>query len=159
MSLTAEQIKDEFGSFAAKFGPAVILPATVTAVNENDTIALLFSDDSTVDDARLKAVVNDGNKVLFIPAVGSNVLVAKIENSEEYIVIAVDEISDIIYVIDDVQYEISADGFLIKKGDDTLKDALVTFIEAVEAIIVMQGRNPDRIKLSEAKNKIQNILR
>lgn len=159
MSLENEQIKEQLSAFASRFGPNVILPATVTNVNDNDTVAVEFSDGSTVDDARLKSVVKAGNKMILTPSVGSVVLVAKIENSDEYIVIAVDEIIDIIYVIDEVQYEISAEGFLIKKGTDNLKDALVTFVEAVENIIVLQGRNPDRIKLAEAKIKIQNILR
>lgn len=159
MGLEQEQIKEQLSIFAGKVGPKTILPATVTAVNDDDTIAIEFSDGSTVDDARLRSVVKAGNKVLLIPKVESIVLVAKIENSDEYIVVAIEEITDVKYLIDSVQYEVSSAGFLIQKDADTLKDALVTFVEAVEAIIVMQGRNPDRLKLATAKEKIQNILR
>lgn len=159
MSLENEQIKEQWAEFAGKYGPKVVLPATVTAVNDDDTIAIEFSDDSTVDDARLKSVVKDGNKMIMVPEVGSVVLVARIENSDEFIVVAVESVSEVLWIVGNSRYSMNEEGHLIKKGDDTLKQALVKFIEAVEVIIVMQGRNPDRVKLAQAKASIQNILR
>ena len=98
MSLTAEQLKEAFTIFSRKHGPAAVLPATVTAVNNDDTIALVFSDGSTVDDARLKAVVKAGDKYMIVPAAGTNVLACKIENSDEYYVLACDEISEMFFI-------------------------------------------------------------
>lgn len=158
MALEQEQIREQFSIFAGKVGPKTIVPATVTAVNENDTIDILFTGGAE-DEARLRSVVKAGNKLVLIPKIGSTVLVARIENSDEYIVIALEEITDVLYEIDSVKYEVGGEGFLIKKGADTLRDALVTFVEAVETIVVMQGRNVDRIKLAEAKTKIKNLLR
>lgn len=158
MSLEQQQLKDELGEFAAQYGPVVIVAAIVTAINDDDTIAVDFSDGVIIDDVRMKAVVKDGNKFLLIPKVGSNVLLGKIRNSDEYVLLTVHDISDVVAVVEDVNCHITQDGFLIKKGGDTLKDALVTFIEAVEAIVVIEGRNVDRVKLATAKTKIQNIL-
>ncbi len=92
-------IKTQLKHFAAQFGPASILPAVVMAVNEDDTIQIKFSDESTIEDCRLKSVVKDGNKVLLIPAVASNVLVGRIDNSDEYVVLSIDEISRLLLII------------------------------------------------------------
>lgn len=159
MSLVDEQIKNELGRFSSKYGPAAIIPAVVTAINADDTIAIEFSDESTVDDARMKSVVADGNKVLLIPKVGSIVLVGAIENSSEYVVLSVHEVTEFKTKIDDVTYSMNATGFLLQKENDTLKSALIDLIEGVEPIIVIEGRNPNRVKLQSAKNKVNNLLR
>jgi len=158
MSLETEQIKAGLSLFAGKYGPATILPATVTAMNADDTIAVEFSDASSVDDVRLKSIVAAGNKVILIPKVGSIVLVGSIENSDEYVVLAVHEIDEVQMLIDNVIYKVDANGFLFQKDNDTLKQVIQLIIEAVQAIIVMQGTNPDRAKLSQAMNKLNNLL-
>ena len=159
MDLVTQQIKDQLGEFSKQFGPAAIMPAVVTAVNADSTVSVEFSDGSTVEDVRLKSIVKEGNQFLLIPKIGSCVLIGKIQNSDEYVLLVVDEITEVKSVIDSVTQSIDTAGFLFQKGTDTLKDALVTFVEAVEAIVVIEGRNPDRLKLAAAKTKIQNILR
>jgi exosome complex RNA-binding protein Csl4 len=159
MGLVEQQIKDEFVKFSEQFGPAAIVMATVTAVNDDDTVAVIFSDGSTVDDVRLKAIVKAGNKVLLIPAAGSIVLVGRIRNSDEYVIVSVSEISEIQTVIGTVTQSVNEDGLLFQKGTDTLKDALVLFVEAMEPIVILEGRNPDLVKLAQAKVKLLNILR
>ncbi len=159
MSEVLEDIKNELGAFAGQYAPKIIKPATVTAVNADDTVAIEFSNGKTVDDARLKAVIKDGNKVLLIPKVNSTVLVGKIENSDEYVVLVVDEITELKAVIDTTVYSINTNGFLFKKGADTLLQALILFVEAIEPIIIIEGRNPDRVKLAQAKTKLNNLLR
>ena len=156
---TREKIKEQLAVFSGQYGPAAIVPATVKAINNDDTIAVEFSDESTVDDARLKAVVKAGNKVLLIPKVNSIVLVGKIENSDEYVVLAVDEISEVQYIIGTVKFSVDENGFLLKKHNDTLKEIATLIIEAVEPIIILEGRQPDLVKLAQAKVKVNNLLR
>ena len=159
MSLEIQQIKEQFGDFANKYGPAAIIPAQVTAINEDDTIAVVFSDGVELDDVRLKSVVKSGNKVLLIPTIGSTVMVGKIQNSDEYIVIAVDEISEVVYNIGSAKYSVTSEGFLLQKGNDTLKEILTLIIEAVQPVVVIYGNNPVYLKLQQALNKIENLLR
>ncbi|MDE3185284.1 MAG: hypothetical protein KGM16_17870 [Bacteroidota bacterium] len=159
MGLTDQQIKDQLAKFSGQFGPAAIMVATVTAINADDTVAIEFSDGAAIDDARLKAIVKDGNKVLLIPKVNSIVLVGRILNSDEFYVVAVNEITEIKTVIDTVTQSTNADGFLLNKGADNLKEAMILFVEAMEPIVIMEGRNPDLIKLAQAKTKLQNLLR
>jgi hypothetical protein len=159
MSAENEQIKSEFEKFATRFGPKTIVPATVLEVNADDTIKVQFSDDSEVDDCRLKAVVKAGNKVLLIPAVGSIVLIGKIENSDEYIVLAVDEVSEFAILVEDVRFSVDNSGFLMQKQTDTLKQVLTLIVQSILKIIVLQGTNPDIAKLQQALTKINNLLR
>jgi hypothetical protein len=154
-----DEIKDELGKFSSRFAPAIIVAATVTAINEDDTIQVVFADESTLDDVRLKAVVKDGNKYILSPTVGSVVLVGKINNSDEYVVIAVEDITAINLIIGTVKYKVDETGFLFQKDTDTLKDALTLIVDAVKQIFVVEGNNVDYPKLAQAQVKINNILK
>jgi hypothetical protein len=122
MSLEQQQIKDEFVSFSEQFGPAVIMPAVVTAINEDDTIAVQFTNGSILDDVRMKAVIKDGSKFLLIPKINSNVLVGKIQNSDEYVLLTVHEIDNVEFII--------GGKFLFKNDADNLLQLMQDFIQA-----------------------------
>lgn len=158
MSLVNEKIKEQLKEFSRKVGPAAILPAVVTSVNESDCIVnIIFSDDSETD-ARLRSVVKNGNRTVQFPKTGSVVLVGSIENSEEYVVLAVEEIDKEVIVIGNTTVQIDEAGVLISKEEDSLKGILLLIIEAVNKIVVLQGTNPDRVKLGQASNKVNNLL-
>lgn len=159
MSSVLEDIKNQFGDFSNKRGPAAVFPAGVTAVNDDDTVKVLLSDNVEIDDVRLRSVIKAGNKIVLVPKVGSIILIARIENSEEFFCVAVEEISDVVYKIGEVVFSIDEAGFVVKKDNDDLKEALIKIIDAVQKIIVLQGTNPDRAKLIEAKASIQNIFK
>lgn len=153
-----EHIKSELKKFAERFGPSTIMPATVLAVAEDDTLKIEFSDGLQIEDVRLKAVVKAGNKMLLLPKINTEVLVGRIENSNELCVLSVNEVDKVIVIVDNTHYEISADGFLIKRGNDTLKQVVQLIIEAVQQVVVVYGNNPDYVKLETALNKLNNIL-
>lgn len=55
---------------------------------------------------------------------------------------------------------IECDGqLLVQKGGDTLKQALVLIVEAVQPIVVLYGNNPVYSKLAEALTKINALLK
>lgn len=159
MSLEQEQIKDQLASFSGKYGPAALQTATVKSLNEDDTAVIVFADGKEIDDARLKAVVKDGNKVLLIPAINSTVLTGSINNGDDYVIVSVDAISEIKVIVDQVCYSVNGSGFLVKKNDDTLKQVLTLIVEAVQDILVVYGNNPDYVKLTQALTKINNLFR
>ena len=117
-----------------------------------------MSDDTEIDDVRLKSVIKDGFKRISVPTEGSSVLVGRIETGDEYVVIAVEQIDRELIVIGTVQYEINENGFLFQKGTDTLKQILSLIIESVQQIVVIEGNNPDYDKLTEAATKKNNLL-
>lgn len=160
MSLEIEHIKKELAVFAGRFAPATIIPATVLSYNATDeTVSVKLSNGAVIDDVRLRSVIKAGNKKIDLPKIGSTVLIGSIENSNEYVVIAVEEIEKEQWVIGPVKFEVDSSGFLVQKGTDTLKEILTLIIEAVNVIVVLQGHNPDYIKLQQAFTKINNLLR
>jgi hypothetical protein len=159
MGLELEQLKTEFEILIRRLAPNTIRPATVTAINDDDTVAVVLSDDTEVDDVRLRSVVKTGNKKIAVPALQSIVLVGRIEGSDEYVVIAMEEIDKEVIVIGTVRYEVDDTGFLFQKGDDTLKEVLSLLIESVQQIVVIEGNNPDYDKLTQALTKTNNLLR
>lgn len=159
-----EQIKDEFAKFASRFGPAAIRQATVTAVNDDATVAVEFSDGSTVDDARLKSVVKGGNQFVLVPKAGSVVLVGRISNEDEYYCVAVDEISEVNVLIDGCVMRVDGK-FLFKNASE---DLLTLMKELVNAMINERhmtntgptiSLTPDSVTAYNAiKTRFENLL-
>ena len=46
----------------------------------------------------------------------------------------------------------------MQNGADTLWAGLKLLIESLEKIVVLQGTNPDRVKLAQAKTTLKNVL-
>jgi hypothetical protein len=170
-----EDIKNELAKFAGKYAPAAIISAVVKTVNDNDTIVVVTGSGLEIDDARLKSVVKDGNKFILLPKIESTVLIGRIEESEEWTVLQVEEIDKVKVVINGSLFEIDGSklllknatvsvdvndaGIELKKGTDTLKQILVLLVEAVQPIVVVYGNNPNYTKLTQALTKINNLLR
>jgi hypothetical protein len=155
-----EEIKKLFEQASKRFGPAQVLPVKVISVNGTElTAAVEFSDGSNMDDVRLKAVIKEGDHYVMLPVVGSYALVARIENTDEYLLLAADEVSDVVAVMGEIEYGLNAAGMLLKKDDDTLLIGLTKMVEAVQQIVVMYGNNPDYAKLTEAKIIFEKLLR
>lgn len=135
-----------------------IFPATVVSVDKINSVCVVKIDDLQIEDVRLRSTINENGKGFVIyPKEDSVVLVERIAEGTFFICMY-SEVEELNLSIETVEMAVNADGYLIKKGNDTLKEAMVLLIEAVQAIIVMQGRNPDRLKLQQALDKVNNIL-
>lgn len=141
-----EEIKNAFEKFSGKHGPKVIVPAEVLSVNEDELmVAVRFGNDAEVDDVRLKSVVKNGNHFVLLPVVGSIIQVARIENSDEYVVIAVDEITAVRCKVDNAEFKIDQDGFTLQQGDDSLGKVLQDLIEQI--LLIYAPKNTAAIQL------------
>ena len=49
--------------------------------------------------------------------------------------------------------------FLSHTLNDTMKEVMTLIIEAVQQIVVLQGNNPNYVKLTQALVKVNNLLR
>lgn len=112
-------------------------------------------------DVRFHAIEDAvGSKIVIKPKEGSKVLVGIINNLvTEAFIEQCSEIDEVLIVTGDKEYKLNAEGHLIKGGNDTLKQVIQLIIEAVQKIMVLQGNNPDFLKLTQAQEKLNNILK
>jgi hypothetical protein len=153
-----EQIREALRKLAGNVGPLQTILAKVVSVNANEFTCLVEDEDVQISDVRLRPVLNTNESITVFPKTGSWVLIQRIEDDAEWIVIAVDEIDKYRIVVDDMVFEMSDNKFLIKKGADTLKDVIQLTIESVQQIVVLMGNNPDYVKLQTAMTKLNNIM-
>ncbi|MGQ0737668.1 MAG: hypothetical protein ACT4OJ_01285 [Bacteroidota bacterium] len=113
--------------------------------------------DADILDVRLIADESEEFFVL-VPAVDSIVVVEFLTKEAAYVSM-VSKVSEVKFKIGTAYYSATDVGFLIKKGDDTLKQVMTLIIEAVQQIVVMYGNNPNYAKLTEALAKVNNLLR
>jgi dihydroorotate dehydrogenase len=129
----------------------------VTAVNGLSCECEPIDGDTAITEVRLIADESTEFFVL-VPAVGSIVMVNFLSNTDAYVSM-VSKVTEVKYKIGNVYYSANSSGFLLQKDSDTLKQILTLMVEACEKILVLQGNNPDYVKLTQAKIKINNLLR
>lgn len=158
MGKVEDDIREELGRFAAKYAPVTVMHADVVSINEDDTIKVVTVGGDEIDDVRLKSVIKAGNKLVLTPKIASTVLIGRIENGEDWVLISADEVEKLSLLINEVSIEVDENGLVVSKGEDNLKDIFGLIISAVKQIVVLQGNNPDYEKLIDAQNKVNNIF-
>ncbi|HMO63294.1 MAG TPA: hypothetical protein PKC39_14510 [Ferruginibacter sp.] len=129
----------------------------VTAVNGMRCECEPVNGNAPILDVRL--VADEADKVfVVVPKVNSLVVVEFFNNSAGYVSM-VSEVSEVLCKTGDSWYSMTDEGFLIKRGNDSLKDILSLIIQAVNKIVVLNGTNPDYAKLVQANNKLNNLMR
>lgn len=127
---TVEQLRNGFENWLK--APMVTNIARVKSVNENEgTCILIDEDDQEYLEVRLKPVLSDNISFVQIPKIGTFVLAVRIEDDEDWMIIASDEVDKFLWKVGDTKLELS-DKILIEAGNQnllTLMDRLFTVIE------------------------------
>lgn len=145
-------LKDVIGSDTGVYA------AIVKSVDKVNSVCVVELDELQIGNVRLRAMVNENaTGIKFFPVVGSFVLITRLDN-EEFFVAMVSEVEAVRLETDTSVLEVN-NGILLKKDNDTLKDALTLIIDSVKKIMVLYGNNPDFIKLAQAQTKINNLLK
>jgi len=151
----AEALKKGHEKFATKtivFGVAKNVRETVCDVERDGEASLI--------DVRLMAWDDAEGYCVITPKENSIVIAGIVNNSEEQAcIIQASEIEKIHVKIATVEVKISAEGVVVKKEQDNLKDVLTLMIDAVKQITVLYGNNPNYLKLQQAQTKINNLLK
>ena len=138
-------------------------PATVTAVDKTQhVVSVKDTDDFVFDDVRLSSVVDDTNKVVQYPAVGSTVLVSRIgDDDNTFFVMAFGEVESIAGQIGDAQFHIDALGYRVDRADENLKQVLTDFQDEVgklcdelNKVVVSVGVTPNVAAITAIKQEI-----
>jgi len=132
---TPEQIRKAFEEMAKKEGPAVSNIAKVKSVDETKATCVLVDENGMeIFDVRLRPVLTGNKSFILVPKVGSYVLAVRVEDDDDWMVIAADEIEKIGYYIGTAIFEMDSTGFLLKKENETLKKIMVDLVGAVKAM-------------------------
>lgn len=159
MSKTARELYDYLQKIASP--EANVLPAIVKKVNDNDTVDVDV-DGITYYGVNLKASEQQGQKGVRIqPAVESLVLIERIgdKRSDEFAVILFSEVDQVLFEIATAKFLMDTNGFIVANGVDSLKDVIKLIIEAVQVIVVLQGKSPDYAKLIQAMQKLNSVMK
>lgn len=131
--------------------------ATIQSVDASNNTCVVLLDDLAISDVRLKATMNGNNGFIVYPAIGSNVLIERIDDGY-FAIRMVSEIDSIAIVTGDKKYMLDSNGHYIGNADNTLLSVINLIIDATMETIVFQGRSPNYEKLTQAKTMVQQIL-
>ena len=154
-----EQIRQLLDDRSSQVGPQPTMLATVQSVDESEATCVLYDEETELEfyDVRLRPVVDSTESLTIFPKVGSWCLAARIETTDEWMVLACSEADKWRLKIGNTLVEQNATGLLIQNQSDTLRQAMELIIQAVMKVVVVQGQNPDYAKLQQALTKIQRI--
>lgn len=121
---TPEQIREGFENMAKGFAPAVSNIAKVKSVNENEgTCILIDEDEQEFLNVRLKPVLSDNKSFLQIPKVGTFVLAIRVEDDNDWMVIASDEVDKFLWIVGDTKLELT-DKICVEANNQNLLNLL-----------------------------------
>jgi hypothetical protein len=106
-----EQLRDAIKAFTGK-GGAVTLMAEVTKVNEKEATITVKIGDLTIEDVRLRSIVDGDNGVYIIPETNSMVRLIRIEGSDEFQVIGYSTYTKVLIKGKSVSLEINQDNII-----------------------------------------------
>ncbi len=101
----------------------------------------------------MRAIASENHSIDILPKIGSNVVLGKLDDSD-YIVIAYDEITSYRITVGSTVLKLSADGFLIQKGKETLKAIFSDFVDQVLKVYAPK----DVAGLMTIKQRLNDLL-
>lgn len=93
------------------------------------------------------------------PKIGSLATIGIINNSAACFLIDAEEIEEFEWKCDGSVYNISTEGFLVKRADENLKDVLNDLIDEVNKIKVVYGNSINVPEMLEIKNRLNTIFK
>lgn len=137
-----------------------IFPAVVKSVDKEKGFCSVEYGKLEYTEVRLTAVIDDNkNQILTLPKVGSWVLVGMIENDIHRLYVnSYSEVEALRLVVEDTEFVIDKSGYKISREDKDLNTLLSDLIDAITAIVVVQGKGPDIGKLQTIKQDLNTIL-
>lgn len=136
---------------------ATIIPAQVEESNkETGTIDVVTFEGVHIYDVRLRSVIDkDGKGVLIFPVKGSSVLMARINRSDNYIVISVQEPELLKCTVGEKYLELDKDGLQLSAGDESLKKCLDDLLDEIITIYAPMNKSA----FTDIKNRLAKLLK
>lgn len=131
------QIREALKRMAGEVGPQFSMLAQVKSVSEDDFTCDLYDDESGLDffDVRLRPVIDGKESLTIIPKVDSWVLAIRLEDSDDWMIIAVGEAEKFHLKCDQIVINGGSKGGLVNWPDAKEQHDLVKqFITAVKEV-------------------------
>ncbi len=136
---------------------ATIIPAEVENADiDNGTIDVVTFDGVHIYDVRLRSVIDeDGKGVLIFPVKGSSVLIARINKSDNFIVISIQEPALLKCTVGEKYLELDKDGLELSAGDDSLKKCLDDLLDEIITIYAPMNKSA----FTDIKDRLAKLLK
>ncbi|MNF85670.1 hypothetical protein D3C85_112880 [compost metagenome] len=139
---TPEQIRKALKDMAKSDGPAVSNIAKVKSVDETKAICVLVDeDDQEIFDVRLRPVLTGKKSFILVPKVGSYVLAVRVEDDDDWMVIAADEVTKVAYYVGSTTLELT-DKVHIEAGGENLASLIDDLFEAIAKMVFTTNVGP-----------------
>lgn len=161
---TNEQIREAFEAMAKNSGPAVSNIAKVKSVDETKaTCVLIDEDELEIFDVRLRPVVSDNKSFILVPKVGSFVLAIRVEDDDDWMVIASDEVTKVGYYVNNTIVELT-DKVHIEANGESLADLMNDLFAAIGNMVFTTNAGPtikliNKPEFQALKTKFNKLLK
>jgi hypothetical protein len=136
MNYKERKIRDGLKRIASEHGPIQLFDGEVVNVDSTDyfiDVQLDTDASAVIPSVRLRACSIGNQSIDILPAMGSEVVIAKIAE-DDYILIAADLITSYRVTVGSMILTVTADGFSITNGTTSLNDILSGFVTQMLAI-------------------------
>jgi hypothetical protein len=134
----------------------VIIPGIVQAVDEEKgTLIVQTAEGLKIEDVRLRSVIGDNDGVMVFPQKGSSVLMARINNSNNFVVISIEKVDKVKYFLSGKYLEMDKDGLQVSAGDDTLKKCIDDLLDEIITIYAPMNK----AAFTDIKQRLAKILK
>lgn len=136
---------------------ATIIPAQVEKSDKaKGTIDVITFDDLKIPNVRLRSVIEEDDKgVLTFPAEKTSVLIARINKSNNYVVVSIQEPEMIKCKVGEKYLELDKDGLEVSAGDDTLKKCLDDLLDEIITIYAPMNKSA----FTAIKDRLAKLLK
>lgn len=162
--MTIEDIRQKLGDLAGSSGPAVSNIAKVKSVDENGAVCVLEDEDGQeLPEVRLRPVLTGKKSFLQIPKIGSLVLTVRIEDDDDWMIIACDEVDKFLWVTDTTKIELT-DKVHISANNKNMAELIDKLFEAILKMRFTTNAGPtirliNRPEFESLKNEFKELLK
>lgn len=136
---------------------ATIISAQVEDSNKDaGTIDVITFDKLKIPNVRLRSVIEEDDKGMIIfPAKGSSVLIARINRSDNYLMISMEEPELIRCRVGEKYLELDKDGLEISAGEESLKKCLDDLLDEIVTIYAPMNK----AAFADIKQRLAKLLK
>lgn len=130
---TEQQIREGLAEMAKKFGPAVSNIAKVKSVDEDGATCVLVDEDGQEYlEVRLRPVLTGNKSFLQVPAVGSFVLAVRVEDDDDWMILACDQVEKFVWNVGETILQLD-DKVHVEANGKNLADLVERLLDVIEA--------------------------